>query len=205
MAIDKSGLIKLAVKLSPTGILAVDRNGIILLVNAELESLFSYSRDEFAESPIEILLPVRLQFTHPNFLTECFKNTSALQMGNGHLFGRRKDGSEVPVEIGLNPVKVGDKSVVLATVVDVTTCNQADARFQAPVESSPSRMIMTNAAGTILLVNREVETLFKYSRNELIDKPVEHLIPKKFRHSHPDLRNGFFSDPNAQPMGSGLG
>jgi PAS domain-containing protein len=97
------------------------------------------------------------------------------------LFGLRKDGSEVAIEIGLNPVQTSGGTIVLASVADISARKQAEARFHAAVESSPSGMVMTDLAGTILLVNREVERLFGYARDELIGRPVEVLVPERFR------------------------
>ena len=154
MFTDKANLIELAFELSPTGILAIDRDGKILLVNGEVEALFGYSRDELVGSPVEILIPKRAREKHPEFRSHFFANPSSRPMGKGmNLSGERKDGTEIPVEVGLNPVDVGGTLLTLATVVDITEREQAEERFRIAVESAPSGMLMTNSEGQILPVS----------------------------------------------------
>src|SRR5437762_5440535 len=120
---DSSGvdLFRLAVDLSPSGMLAVDQAGTILLVNREIERLFGYRREELLGKPLELLVPDRFRAGHPGFRNQYFADPRSRPMGVGRdLFGLRKDGSEVPVEIGLNPVRMPGRIVVLASVVDIS-------------------------------------------------------------------------------------
>ena len=197
-------LFRLAVDLSPSGMLAVDETGAILLVNREIERLFGYPRDELIGKSVDMLVPERFRTRHPEFRGHFFSLPQARPMGMGpDLYGLRKDGTEVPVEIGLNPVRTPERLVVLASVVDIGARKRAEQRFQAAVESSPSGMVMTDEAGTILLVNHEVERLFGHSRNELIGRPVEMLVPARLRPIHPRHRAQFYTDPGSRPMGMG--
>jgi len=107
------------------------------------------------------------------------------------------------VEIGLNPIETDEGVFVLASVVDITARKRAEARFRAVVESAPSGMVMINRAGTIELVNRETERLFGYSREELLGKPIELLVPHRLRERHPAYRNEFFANPQTRAMGAG--
>ena len=84
---------------------------------------------------------------------------------------------------------------------DSTGANEL--RLRAAVESSPSGLLMTDAQGNILLVNREVERLFGYAREELLGRPVEMVIPDRFRAGHTGFRGGFMSDPRVRAMGAG--
>ena len=125
-------------------------------------------------------------------------------MGAGReLFGRRKDGREVPVEIGLNPLETDEGVFVLASVVDITARKRAEARFRAAVESSPNGMVMIDQQGKIVLVNREIERLFGYARDELLGRPIEVLVPERLRARHPAFRDTFFARPQARAMGAG--
>jgi PAS domain S-box-containing protein len=88
-------------------------------------------------------------------------------------------------------------------VQDITERKRIEQRFRATIESAPTAMVMIDAGGAIVLVNAQTEKLFGYAREELLDQPVEMLIPKRFRAAHPGLRGGFFSEPHARQMGAG--
>src|SRR2546430_87301 len=131
-------------------------------------------------------------------------NPQTRAMGAGReLFGRRKDGGQFPVEIGLNPLETDEGFFVLASVVDITARKRAEARFRAAVESAPSGMVMINREGTIELINRETERLFGYSREELLGKSIELLVPHRLRERHPGHRTDFFANPQTRAMGEG--
>ncbi len=197
-------LLRLAIELSPAGMLAVDESGRITLVNQQFADLVQYTPEELTGQPIELVVPARFRNDHPQHRHAYFQDMQARPMGNGRdLYAVRKDGHEVPVEIGLNPVKRGDRTLVLASVVDISARRRAEARFQAAVESSPSGMLMTDADGRILLVNQEIERTFGYSRSELIGQSVDVLVPERLRVDHPSHRHGFFTAPRARPMGVG--
>ncbi|MFW6010863.1 MAG: hybrid sensor histidine kinase/response regulator, partial [Gemmatimonadota bacterium] len=119
------------------------------------------------------------------------------------LYGLRKDGTQVPVEIGLTPVPTEQGMFVLSSIVDITERRRAEARFRAAVESAPAGMVMVDRSGRIVLVNREVERLFGYSREELIGESIELLVPERFRARHPGFREHFFQDPDRRAMGAG--
>jgi PAS domain S-box-containing protein len=72
--------------------------------------------------------------------------------------------------------------------------------FKSLFEMSPDAMVVVNQHGEILLVNAQTETLFGYGRQELLEKPVEILMPKRFRGGHPNQRNSFFLHPRATAM-----
>jgi PAS domain S-box-containing protein len=83
---------------------------------------------------------------------------------------------------------------------------QADAeqRFRALLESAPDAMVIVDGAGTIRLVNAQTEALFGYRREELLGRPVEILVPGRFRADHPDHRAGYSANRQVRPMGAGL-
>ena len=192
------------VESAPSGMVMIDRTGTITLVNREAERLFGYPREELLGQPIEHLVPERFRRGHPVFRTDFFANPQTRAMGAGReLYGLRKDGVEIPVEIGLNPIETDEGFFVLASVVDITARKRAEARFRAVVESAPSGMVMINRAGTIELVNRETERLFGYAREELLGKSIELLVPHRLRERHPGYRIDFFANPQTRAMGAG--
>jgi PAS domain S-box-containing protein len=124
-------LFRLVVESVPNGVVMVDRQGTIVLVNRETERLFGYARDELVGRSIELLVPGRFQSMHPAVRQEFFDNPQARLMGAGRdLFGVHKDGSEIPVEIGLSPIEAEEGFFVLASVIDIGPRKQAEAELR---------------------------------------------------------------------------
>jgi len=110
-----------AVEGSPNGILLTDSSGTIMLVNAEVERLFGFDRNELIGQSVECLIPPSMHAQHEQHRAAFHANPARRQMGEGRdLFGVRKDGELVPVEIGLNPLETPEGVMVLATIVDIT-------------------------------------------------------------------------------------
>src|SRR5206468_2023096 len=122
---------RLVVEASPNGIILVDKEGRIVLVNSQTEKLFGYSLSELIGHPIETLIPERFRDRHAGYRKAFLSEPSSRAMGVGRdLFGRRKDGSEFPVEVGLNPIHTTEGLSVLASVIDITARKQAEMEHQ---------------------------------------------------------------------------
>jgi PAS domain S-box-containing protein len=195
---------QLIVESSPNAIVLVNKEGKIAYINSQTEKLFGYSRVELIGQLVEILLPARYSEKHPDFRNMFFTAPSVRSMGVGReLFALRKDKSEFPIEIGLNPIVTVDGTMVLASIIDITERKKAEERFRLVVESAPNAMVLVNHEGTITLVNQQTEILFGYERSELIGKKLEVLLPERFRTYHPGHRNSFFKTPQTRSMGIG--
>jgi len=121
-----------AVEAAPTAMVMVNTAGEIVLVNAETETLFGYRREELLGRPVETLVPERFRAAHPAARAGFVACPRARRMGEGRdLFGLRKDGTEFPVEIGLNPVETDEGLFVLSAIVDITTQKRAEANLQS--------------------------------------------------------------------------
>jgi len=122
---------RMTVEASPNGIVLVNSQGRIVMVNKETEKLFGYLRTDLIGEPVEMLIPERYRNTHPDLISEYIANPQARDMGEGReLYGCRKDGSQFPVEVGLSPIQGTDEILVLATIMDMTEKKQAEARLR---------------------------------------------------------------------------
>jgi PAS domain S-box-containing protein len=124
--------VRQTIEAAPTGMLMTDEHGTIVMINSLIERLFGYDRTELIGQPVETLIPERFRGTHPEHRAGYFAERRARPMGAGRdLFGRRKDGSEVPIEIGLNPLQTVDGFFVLGSVVDITERKRAEVEREA--------------------------------------------------------------------------
>jgi PAS domain S-box-containing protein len=131
------------VETAPTGMLMVGRDGTIVMANAKVEELFGYRRDELHGRPAGLLVPEYTWRQHP---TASEQPISPRQ----NLFGRRKDGNEFPVEIGLSPLLIARGHFVLASIIDLTARRQGEDRLR---ESQRELQLLTGR----LLEAQEVE------------------------------------------------
>jgi len=114
-------LFRKVVEAAPNAMVMVDKSGLIEMVNTQAENIFGYSRSELLGQPIDCLLPERFRHQHPHHRDSFFSDLQPRAMGVGRdLFGRRKDGSEFPVEVGLNPIETEDGIKVLSAITDIS-------------------------------------------------------------------------------------
>jgi PAS domain S-box-containing protein len=190
---------------APDAMVVVDREGRIVLANSETQRLFGHSRDDLVGQPVETLIPERFWSGHAAHRAGYTRAPRTRAMGVGlELAGRRRDGSEFPVEISLSPVSIEGATLTIAAIRDVTVRRQKEAIFRGLLEAAPDAMVIVDRGGRITLVNGQVERLFGYRREELIGQLVEVLVPERFRGGHPASRTQYFADPHSRPMRSGL-
>jgi len=161
----------------------VDRQGTIVLVNRETERLFGYTRDELVGQPIERLVPERFRDGHPDVRQEFLKHPQTRAMGAGRdLFGIHKDGSEIPVEIGLNPIEAEEGFFVLASVIDIGPRKQAEAELRrsneelerfAYVASHDLREPLRTITGFLGLLSRRHRDRLDDEGREFVDLAVD--------------------------------
>jgi PAS domain S-box-containing protein len=124
-------LFRQALEAAPTGMIMIDAQGRIVLVNEQVERLFGYSRSELVGGLLERLVPERYRTSHVTFRTDFFQDLQTRAMGHGRdLFGLRRDGTEIPVEIGLTPVKTSEGSFVLGSILDITDRRRSVTQLQ---------------------------------------------------------------------------
>jgi PAS domain S-box-containing protein len=190
---------------APDAMIIVDARGQIVLANLQTEKLFGWSRQELTGKPIEALIPNRYHDKHSNHRSGYFSDLRVRPMGSGlELFGSRRDGTEFPVEISLSPLETEEGQFTIAAVRDVTERQRAERRFRGLLDSAPDAIVVVNAEGDIVLANSQLEKLFGYKKEDVIGKPVELLIPERFRNIHPLHRNLYVKSPRVRDMGANL-
>ncbi len=119
------------VESAPNAMVMINKAGLIEMVNVQAERLFGYERRELIGTPIEALVPERFRERHPGLRAAFFASPQARPMGAGRdLYALHRDGGEIPVEIGLNPIDTEDGEMVLSAIVDVSDRKQKEERIQ---------------------------------------------------------------------------
>src|SRR6266567_302837 len=122
---------RLVLDAAPNAMIMVDSDGVINFANAPAATIFGYSLSELIGGHIETLIPERFRDRHPGYREGFLSEPSSRAMGAGRdLFGCRKDGSEFPVEVGLNPIHTTEGLFVLASVIDITERKEAELEHQ---------------------------------------------------------------------------
>ncbi|HEY1077062.1 MAG TPA: PAS domain S-box protein, partial [Fontimonas sp.] len=151
------------VESAPDAMVIVGSQGRISLVNTQTEKLFGYTRDDLVGRPVEFLIPERFHYEHVAHRDGYIGAPRARAMGEGRaLFGRRKDGSEFPLEISLSPLRVGDEVIVTSAIRDITARKRAEAELNntlsvltATLESTADGILVVDLKGRIVSYNRQ--------------------------------------------------
>ncbi|MBD9414672.1 PAS domain S-box protein [Pseudomonas sp. PDM16] len=199
---ESEGRFRLVVEASPNAIVLVDSSGKVAMVNRQVELLFGYERSELLGQPVERLLPEQLRAGHAG-MRQAFQQAPEQRRmgGNRELFGQHRDGRQIPLEVGLAPIRVGEEVLVQAVIIDISERKSAEERFRLVVEASPNAIVLVDGRGRLSMVNRQAEQMFGYTRAELLGQPVEMLLPESAREQHPVLRDSFIKDPSPRRMG----
>ena len=189
--------------------IATSRDGAVLYWSNGAEVLFGYTRAEAVGRAVnELIVPPDRVEEERKILRE------ALETGFSayESVRRRKDGSPVYVDISSRAARdaQGKVEFVLSSEKDIThqrvmrDAKLVEARFRDLLESMPDGIVMINLTGRVVYSNSQAENLFGYSSGELKGKPIEMLLPQRFRNAHISHRSNYFIQPRTRTMGMGL-
>jgi len=184
----------------PDALLAVNQEGIVVQVNSRTEELFGYTREELIGQKVEMLVPEKQRQEHHNHREQFRQQPRTRRMGAGlDLCGRRRDGTEFPVEISLSPVQTGDGLLVLSAIRDISDRKRIEDqlrrahgelertknrqlweyqnRLALTVDSSQDAIIGKTLDGIITHWNKGAEQIYGYKAVEVIGKSISILCP----------------------------
>jgi PAS domain S-box-containing protein len=168
---------RLVVEAAPNAMVMINQAGRIAMVNAEAERAFGYSRAELTGQPVEMLVPDRFRGHHPDLRKTFFAAPRPRPMGAGRdLYGLKKDGSEFPIEIGLNPIETEAGTMVLSAIADITprkaaelALRESEQRYGLLVNGVTDYAIyMIDPNGIITNWNRGAERIKGYRTEEIV-------------------------------------
>jgi PAS domain S-box-containing protein len=173
---------------APDGMVVVNQAGEIVLLNLQAEKQFGYHRDELVGQKVKNIIPEGFAERLIADGTRTAAEALAQQIGTGiELIGRRKDGSEFPIEIMLSPLESAEGILVTAAIRDISVRKDAEkhlaqmeGRYRGLLEAAPDAMVVVNQVGEIVLLNVQAEKQFGYRRDELLGQKVKNIIPEGF-------------------------
>jgi PAS domain S-box-containing protein len=197
---------------APDAMVVVNQAGEIVLLNVRAEKEFGYSRDELVGQKVKNLIPEGFAERLISDGTRTAAEALAQQIGTGiELIGRRKDGTQFPIELMLSPLESAEGILVTAAIRDISVRKDAEkhlarmeGRYRGLLEAAPDAMVVVNPGGEIVLLNVQAEKQFGYSRDELVGQKVKNIIPEGFaeRLVADALRSA--EDALAQQIGTGI-
>jgi PAS domain S-box-containing protein len=190
----------------------VDAAGQIVLLNLQAEKQFGYLRDELVGQRITGIIPQGFAERLVADGARSAADALAQQIGTGlQLIGRRKNGSEFPIEIMLSPLESPEGILVTAAIRDISVrqkaenhLRQMEGRYRGLLEAAPDAIVVVDAAGQIVLLNLQAEKKFGYLRDELVGQRITGIIPQGFAERLVADGTRSAADALAQQIGTGL-
>ncbi len=162
------------IEAAPMGMLLVNGNGEIVLINRMIETMFGYQREALLSKPVEILISGDLRQKHRLLREQFFSSLTSRLLGSGREFvGVKKDGGTLSLEIGLNSIELGAERFVLVLMTDISERKKTTEKvlnLSQAVDQSPAIVVITGIDGAIEYVNPMFEKTSGYMSHEVIGK-----------------------------------
>ena len=197
---------------APDAMVVVNADGEIVLLNVQAEKRFGYRRDELLGQQVKRIIPEGFAERLIADGTRTAAAALAQQIGTGiELSGRRKDGSEFPIEIMLSPLESAEGILVTAAIRDISIRKavelhlaRMEGRYRGLLEAAPDAMVVVNSRSEIVLLNVQAEKQFGYHRDELVGQTVTNIIPEGFAERLITDARRSAEDALAQQIGTGV-
>ncbi len=189
---------------APAPLIAVTAQGLIRYANRAAAKLSDYAVEELIGQKIELLIPPASRVAHAQFRSGFADAPEKRSMGLGRRLSlRRKDGTEVPVEVGLNPVDTSVGPLTVTSITDLREQLKEEQRLRLILDAMPIALIAVAGTGIIEICNSSAAELFGYSAAELVGERIERLVPQSKRSEHQGLRRAYQQAPTRTVMGNG--
>jgi PAS domain S-box-containing protein len=197
---------------APDAMVVVNQDGQIVLLNVQAEKQFGYSRDDLVGQEVKNIIPEGFA---ERLISDALRSTAdalSQQIGSGiELSGRRKDGTDFPIEIMLSPLNSAEGILVTAAIRNISIRKaaekhlvQMEGRYRGLMEAAPDAMVVVDGGGKIVLLNVQAENQFGYRRDELLGQKVTNIIPEGFAERLIADGTRSAEDALAQQIGTGI-
>ncbi|MEM1173397.1 MAG: PAS domain S-box protein [Pseudomonadota bacterium] len=191
-------------KAAPDAAIVSDNNGRIVYANDKALRLFGFDAEELVGQSVELLIPEAHRERHVRLRDAYSDLPHARPLLSGlELSARRKNGEEFRAEIALTPVKTEDGGLIASTIREIDVVSGSEAYFRTLLETAPDAMIIVDANGAITVVNSQTESMFGYTREQLLGQSIEKLLPLRMHQIHRLHRESYITRPEVRPMGQG--
>ncbi len=193
------------------GIIIINRQGLIQMINKAGSHLFGYSQEELFGQNIKMLMPEPHHSKHDGYLHNYQTTREAKIIGIGReVEGKTKDGKTFPFSLSVSEVKIGEQIIYAGIIHDLTAlrkseieAEQSQKQLQAIFDTAVDGMIIINRRGLIEMINPAASRLFDYSPEELYGQNIKMLMPEPHHSKHDGYLHNYQTTKKAKIIGIG--